>query len=186
MHIDQRLEAVLLAAVEEPVDRTLLIGFQMVGIEVIQEVAADNLAGRTLAAERICDELEVFFQRFLAVDSFHPLHKASSDVIIKVVIVANGNDIVTVRNDGLVPAFVPFAARIGKTVHIQRIPSEHTAHGIGNERTNIPSEISPAYCDILVLNFWRKLVLQAVEVNKEPVEFFLVDFELLESTLRSS
>ena len=48
VHIDQSLEAVLLAAVEEPVDRTLLIGFQMVGIEVIQEVAADNFAGRTL------------------------------------------------------------------------------------------------------------------------------------------
>ena len=61
MHIAQRLEAVLLAAVEEPVDRTLLIGFQVVGIEVIQEVAADHLAGRTLAAQRIGNKLEVFF-----------------------------------------------------------------------------------------------------------------------------
>ena len=78
VHIDECLEAVLLAAVEEPVDRTLLIGFQMVGIEVIQEVAADNFAGRTLAAERICDELEVFFQRFLAVDSFCLLYTSPS------------------------------------------------------------------------------------------------------------
>ena len=35
VHIAQRLETVLLAAVKEPVDRTLLIGFQVVGVEVI-------------------------------------------------------------------------------------------------------------------------------------------------------
>ena len=46
VHIAQRLETVLLAAVKEPVDRALLIGFQVVGVEVIQEVAADHLAGR--------------------------------------------------------------------------------------------------------------------------------------------
>ena len=74
----------------------------MVGIEVIQEVAADNFAGHTLAAERICDELEVFFQRFLAVDSFHPLHKPSGDVIVEVVIIADGDDIVRVNRERLV------------------------------------------------------------------------------------
>ena len=69
VHIAQCLEAVLLAAVKEPVDWTLLIGFQMVGIEVIQEVAADHLAGRTLAAECIGDKLEVFFQRVITICS---------------------------------------------------------------------------------------------------------------------
>ena len=102
MHIDQRLEAVLLAAVEEPVDRTLLIGFQMVGIEVIQEVAADDLAGRTFAAESVSDKLEVFFQRLTAVDGFYPLYKASCDVIIEVVIVADRDDIVRVDRERLV------------------------------------------------------------------------------------
>ena len=57
VHIAQRLETVLLTAVKEPVDRALLIGFQMVGVEVIQEVAADHLAGRTLAAERVGNKL---------------------------------------------------------------------------------------------------------------------------------
>ena len=102
VHIDQSLEAVLLAAVEEPVDRTLLIGFQMVGIEVIQEVAADHLAGRTLAAERVSDELEVFFQRLFAVDGLYPLHKPSGDVIVEVVIIADGDYIVRVNRERLV------------------------------------------------------------------------------------
>ena len=189
VHIDQRLEAVLLAAVEEPVDRTLLIGFQMVGIEVIQEVAADNFAGHTLAAERICDELEVFFQRFLAVDSFHPLHKPSGDVIVEVVIIADGDDIVRVNRERLVVSLIDLVIigaigdrtvrvllcellklriiavkRLGglldfavpsknQTGLIQLIPSEHTAHGVGDEGTNISSKISLAYSNIFVLNF---------------------------------
>ena len=82
--------------------RDSLIGFQVVGIEVIQEVAADDLTRRTLAAKRICDKLEVFFQRFLAVDGFDPLHKASGDVIVEVVIVADGYDIVRINREGLV------------------------------------------------------------------------------------
>ena len=57
VHIAQCFETVLFAAVKEPVDRTLLIGFQVVGIEVVQEVAADHLAGRTLAAERVGNKL---------------------------------------------------------------------------------------------------------------------------------
>ena len=102
VHIDQSLEAILLAAVKEPVDRTLLIGFQVVGIEVIQEVAADDLTRRTLAVKRICDKLEVFFQRFLAVDGFDPLHKTSSNVIVKILVIADGDDIVRVDRERLV------------------------------------------------------------------------------------
>ena len=70
VHIAQRLETVLLAAVEKPVDRTLLIRFQVVSVEVIQEVAADHLAGRTFAAERVGNKLEVFFQRTIPFSVF--------------------------------------------------------------------------------------------------------------------
>ena len=169
VHIDQSLEAVLLAAVEQPVDRALLIGFQVVGVEVIQEVAPDDLAGRTLAAERICNELEIFFQRFIAVDGFDPLHKTSGDVIVEVVIVADGDDIVRVNREGLVVVLIdlviigtigdrtirvlrckPLKLRIiavkrlcglldfavpskDQTGLVQRIPPEHTAHGVGDE-----------------------------------------------------
>ena len=107
VHIDQSLEAVLLAAIEEPIDRTLLIDFQVVGIEVVQEVAADHLAGRTLAAQRIGNKLEVFFQRIIAVDLADKLHETSGNVIVKILVIADGDDVVAVRNDGLVPAFVP-------------------------------------------------------------------------------
>ena len=132
MHIDQCLEAVLLAAVKEPIDRTLLIDFQVVSIEVIDEVAADHFTRRTLAAERISDEFEVFFQRLAAVDGLYPLHKASGDVIIEVVIVADRDDIVLVGNDGAVLRSIPFTARIGKTRLVQRVASEHTTNGIGD------------------------------------------------------
>ena len=148
----------------------------MVGIEVIQEVAADDLAGRTLAAKSVCDKLEVFFKRLAAVDSFHPLYKASGDVIIKVVIVADRDDIVLVGNDGAVLRGVPFTTGIGKTRLIQRVASEHTANGIGDERTDVASEISFAYSDILVFNFGCQLILQAVDVDEDAVEFFFVGF----------
>ena len=84
MHIDECLEAVLFAAVEEPIDRTLLIDFQVIGIEVVDEVAAYHFTRRTLAAESVSDELEVFFQSFAAIDGFYPLHKAAGNVIIYV------------------------------------------------------------------------------------------------------
>ena len=235
MHIDQRLEAVLLAAVEEPVDRTLLIGFQMVGIEVIQEVAADNFAGHTLAAERICDELEVFFQRFLAVDSFHPLHKPSGDVIVEVVIIADGDDIVRVNRERLVVSLIDLVIigaigdrtvrvllcellklriiavkRLGglldfavpsknQTGLVQRIPPEHTAHGIRDEGDDLVSHGTDVVAalhglrhiiftvkhamhgHILVRHIRRQFVLQAVNVNENAVKFFFVLFELLET-----
>ena len=235
VHIDQRLEAVLLAAVEEPVDRTLLIGFQMVGIEVIQEVAADNFAGHTLAAERICDELEVFFQRFLAVDSFHPLHKPSGDVIVEVVIIADGDDIVRVNRERLVVSLIDLViiGAIGdRTVRVllcellklriiavkrpgglldfavpsknqtglvQRIPPEHTAHGIRDEGDDLVSHGADVVAalhglrhiiftvkhamhgHILVRHIRRQFVLQAVNVNENAVKFFFVLFKLLET-----
>ena len=64
VHIDERLEAVLFAAVEEPVDRAFLIDFQVIGIEALitQEIATDNLTRRSAANEDICDKLEFFFQ----------------------------------------------------------------------------------------------------------------------------
>ena len=43
VEVNQALEAVLLAAVEEPVDRAFLVDFAMVGKEIIDEIIADNL-----------------------------------------------------------------------------------------------------------------------------------------------
>lgn len=56
VHIDERLESVLLAAVEEPIDGPLLVGLAVVGIEVIEEIAADHVPGRTFAAQGVGNE----------------------------------------------------------------------------------------------------------------------------------
>ena len=57
VHINQSLKTVLLAAVKQPVNRTFLVNFAVVGVEVIQEVVSDDLSRLTLAAQRIGDEL---------------------------------------------------------------------------------------------------------------------------------
>ena len=57
VHVDQRLEAILLAAVEQPVNRALLVDLQMVFVEVVQEVIPDDLAGGAFAAQRVGNEL---------------------------------------------------------------------------------------------------------------------------------
>ena len=199
VHIAQRLEAVLFAAVKEPVDWALLIGFQVVGIEVIQEVAADHLAGRTLAAERVGNKLEVFFQRIIAIDLADELHETPGNVIVKILVIANGNDIVVVRDDGLVFAGIPFAARIGKSIHVQRIPPKHAAHGIGDEGNDLVAHGADVVAalhglrhivfavkhamhgHILLRHVRRQFVLQTVNVNKNAVEFLFVLFELLEA-----
>ena len=130
VHVDERLEAVLFAAVEEPVNWAFLIGFQVVGVEVIQEVATDYLTGRPLAAEGIGNKFEVIFQCVLAIDLADEVYEAPHDVIIEILIIADGDNVVWVRDNGFVLAGDPFAARIGKSVNIQRVAPEHTAHGI--------------------------------------------------------
>ena len=171
----------------------------MVGVEVIQEVAADHLAGRTLAAERVGNKLEVFFQRIIAVDLADKLHEASGNVIVKILVIADRDDVVAVRDDGLILAGFPFVARIGKSVHVQRVASEHTAHGIGNEGDDLVAhgaDIVAAlhrlryivlavkhamHGHVFIRHIRRQFVLQTVNVNENAVEFFFVLFELLEA-----
>ena len=75
---------------------------------------------------------------------------------------------------------------------------KHTAHGVGNEGDDFVSEgahIAAAlhgfgnvilgiensmYRDILVGHLRGQLVLQAVDVDEDAVQFFLVGFQLLE------
>lgn len=48
VHVDQALEVILLAAVEGPGDGQLLVDFQMVGIEVIQDIIQSSFLGAPL------------------------------------------------------------------------------------------------------------------------------------------
>ena len=58
MKIDQRLKAVLLAAVKQPVNRAFLIGFAVILEKVLKEVVADAFpAAVSLTTQRIRDEV---------------------------------------------------------------------------------------------------------------------------------
>ena len=82
VQINQRLKAVLLAAVKQPVNRTPAgagdrVGLAVILEEIIQEVIADNLpAGAALIAEGFCDEIEVLLQNIGTVRRFQPCQKA--------------------------------------------------------------------------------------------------------------
>ncbi len=84
-------------------------------------VAADNHEGRTLAAERVGNKLEVFFQRIITIDLADKLHEPTDNIIVKILVITYGDDVVLVRDDGLVLVGIPFAARVGKPVHVKRV-----------------------------------------------------------------
>ena len=82
VHVDQRLEAVLLAAVEHPVDRAFLIGLDVILDEVVQEIIADDFtAGAALARKGVCDEVQIFFQCIAAIDSADKFHKTPHNML---------------------------------------------------------------------------------------------------------
>ena len=199
MHIAERLEAVLLAGAEQPIYRALLIGFQMIRIEVAQEIAADHLAGCALSAESVGNKAQVLLERVLAVYLADEINEFADNVVAEILVIADGNDVISVGDNGLVLAGIPFAARIGEPVHIERIPPEHTAHGVRDEgdyfiahgadivralhalRHIVLAVKHAMHGHILVRHIRRQFVLQTVNVNENAVEFFFVLFELLEA-----
>ena len=71
VQIDQRLEPVLLAAVEQPVDGALLENFAVVGKEVLQEIIPNDLPGsRAFVSQSLGNEIQIFLQRVRAIDLF--------------------------------------------------------------------------------------------------------------------
>ena len=196
MHIDQCLKAVFLSGAEQPVDRPFLVGFQMVGVEIAEEIAADHLPGGAFPAQCIGDEAKVLLQRILAVDRADKIDEPADDIILEILIVADGNDVVAVGNKGGIFAGIPIAAGIGKPVHIQRIPPEHTAHSIGDKgddlithgadiaralhrlRHSVLTVIDPMHGHILVRHLRCQLVLQTVDVDENAIQLFFVLFEL--------
>ena len=97
VHVDQRLKAVLLAAVEHPVDRTFLIGLDVILDEVVQEIIADDLtAGAALARKSVCDEVQIFLQRIAAIDSADKLYKTPHNIVFEVFLIGDGDTVVLV------------------------------------------------------------------------------------------
>ena len=159
VHINQSLKAILFAAVKQPVNRTFLINLAMVRIEITQEIIPNYILRLTFTAEGIRNEFQVFIQRVCTVNSFHKLHEQTNNIILKVFIIANRDNVILIRSKRSILACIPFAACIGKPVHIQRITTKHTAKCIGNERANISAKVSLTNSDILVLNFRCQFVL---------------------------
>lgn len=100
VQVNQRLEAVLLATVKQPVDRTLArtsdrVSLAVILEEIVQEVVADDLpAGAALIAKGFCDIVEVCFQRISTVNCFQPCTQARYDIIVQIFFIGDGDNIV--------------------------------------------------------------------------------------------
>ena len=155
----------------------------MVGVEVAQEVIPNHILRLTFATQSVGNKLQVFIQSICTVNGFHELYKQTNHIILEVFIVANRDNVILIRSKRSILAGIPFATCIGKTVHIQRVATKHTANRIGNEGANISAKVSLADSDILILNFRCQLVLQAINVNENTVQFFLISFQLIKTVI---
>ena len=155
----------------------------MVRIEATQKIIPNHILRLTFAAQRISNEFQIFVQCIFTVNRFYELHKQTNNIILEVFIVANWDNVILIRSERIVLAVVPFAACIGKTLHIQRVATKHTANRIGNKRANISAKVGLADSDILILNIRCQLILQTVNINENTVQFFLVVFQLIETLI---
>ena len=190
----------MLSGIKEPVDGAFLVDFLVVLEEIGEEVIADDLsAGVPLVTQGIGNELEIFLQGILPINDLHKGYKPADNIVLKIGGVGNGNAVVSIRQVSAVFAVIPLAACIGKPLHIQRVTSKHTAHGVGDQGDNfIPhgadviapfhtlrhivfAVIHPVDSNVLVRYLRGQFVLQAVNVNENAVEFFFVLFKLLEA-----
>ena len=78
---------------------------------------------------------------------------------------------------------VPVAAGVGKTGLIERIAAKDAAHSVGDQAADVTAKVCAADGDVLILDFRGQFVLQAVDVDEDAVEFFLVGFELGEAVI---
>ena len=189
VQVNQCLESILLAAVKQPVDRTLAgagdrVGLAVILEEIVQEVVADNLStGAALIAKGFCDIIEVCFQRIGTVHHFQPCTQARYDIIVQIFFIGDGDNIVSIRDIALVFAAIPLAACIGKPLHIQRVTAKHTTHRIAQQALDIPLQVCLAHSHIFIFYFRGQLVLQAVNVDKNAVQLFFIGFQLVKTVV---
>ena len=189
VQVNQCLEAVLLATVKQPVDRTLAgtgnrVNLAVILEEIVQEVIADDLpAGAALIAKGFCDVIKVCFQRISTIHHFQPVAQAGYNIIVQIFFISDGDNIVGIRNITLVFTAIPLAACISQSFHIQRVTAKHTAYGIAQQALDVPLQVSFAYRYILIFHFRGQLVLQTVNVDENAVQLFLISFQLFKTLL---
>lgn len=153
VHIDESLKAVLLAAVIEPINRTLLINLAVILEEVLKEVVTDFLTRCiTRCAKCIRNEAQVFFQRLCAVNNLQPGNQTTYDIILKIIFISDGDYVVLIRLKGYIFALGPSAACISQAFYVQRITAKHAAHGVRKQRLDIALQISLAHGYVLILH----------------------------------
>ena len=187
VQVNQCLEAVLLAAVKQPIDWTLAgtsdrVSLAVILEEVVQEVVADDLpAGAALIAQCFCDIIEVCLQRICTVHHLQPVAQARYNIIVQIFFIGDGDNIVSIRNIALVFAAIPLAACIGQSFHIQRVAAKHAAHSVAEQTLDVPLQVSLTHRHIFIFHFRGQFILQTVNVNKNAVQFFLVGFQLVKT-----
>ena len=134
--------------------------------------------GGDFTAQRVGNEPQVFFQRVRAVDGLEPVDEHGHDVVGEILVIGDGQNAVLVRRVGDVLAGVPRAAGERQAGLVQRIAPHHAAHGVGNQAADVAAEVCLAHGHVLVVHVGGQFVLQAVDVNEDAVEFFLIGFEL--------
>ena len=155
----------------------------MVGEKVLQEIVPDDLAGgRSLVPQGLGDKVQILLQRVRAVDHPQPLAQTGDDVVLQIRLVGEGEDVVGVGLEaGILPG-VPLTSGVDQAFHIQGVPPEHAAHGIGKQGADFTAQVGPADGYVPVLHLRRQLVLEAVNVDENAIEFFFVGFELIEAS----
>ena len=155
----------------------------MIFIKIIQKIVPNHIFWLTFTFQCIGNKFQVLIQRVCTVNNFYELHEQTNNIILKVFIVTDWDNVILICRKRSILIGIPFATCISKTIHIQRVATKHTTNRIRNKGTNISAKVSLANSDILVLNLRCQLILQAVNVDEDTVQFFLVGFQLIETAV---
>ena len=188
------------------------IGLAVILEEIVQKVVTDNLpAGAALIAKGFCDIIEVRFQRICTVHHLQPVAQARYDVIVQIFFIGDRDNIVSIWEEHFINHNTLIAVcalqffgrnRSGAVVHlihkrlqgirfsskkqailINRVAAKHTAHRVAEQALDIPLQVRLAHGNIFIFHFRGQLVLQAVNVNKNTVQFLLVGFQLVKAVI---
>ena len=185
MEVDEGAEGTLFAAGEEPVDGAFFVGFDVVGDEFGEEVAADSVAGgfAGFEGEGGGDEVEVFGEVGLGVGGGDEGDEAGDDIVVEVGLVGDGEDGVLVGGEGGVALRVEGLSGVDESGGVEGVAAHHAADGVGDEGADVSVEICAADGDLVVGDFGGEFGLESVGFDPVAVVFFFELFELLEGTI---
>ena len=104
VHVNQSAE-VLLGALEQPVDGTLLVELDVVGVEILEEIFANglaNFAGQVVGIKGVFQKREILFVVLSAKGDFEKLFEASGDIVFEPIAIDDGNNVVFIGEERVV------------------------------------------------------------------------------------